>query len=174
MACTAGTPGCPYSEPQSCTPGTAGCPYSPPQACTGPSCTGGTCRGPDGDQRIIQITSDLRAALPGNQQILSEYQALVADVTRPGSNSGADARLNDLSGAFTAALTTQSQRINELNGLTSMMPCTAGGPPPQGGGSSVPVVPFGFGFSVGGHGGSDHGGSDSGSHGGSDSGSRRP
>ena len=159
----------------------------PPQACTGPNCGSGgaACRGPDGDARILQLTSDLRTSLPGNQQLLSDFDRAEAGIV------GGDYRyrsvdidhyamvehLTDASRQLVSALSVQGQRIAELNGLTSLMPCTAGGPPPapppQPTGSAVPALPggFSFGFGVGG-GHEERGGEDRGRGGGEDRGSR--
>jgi hypothetical protein len=191
--CTSpGGSGCPYSQPQSCTgpncgsscaPGTSGCPYAPPQACTGPECSGATsCRGPDGDARIGQLRSDLAAGAPEGQRLLSDYQLEIAGVpVGPGVHlpdlTSFITQVDAASSRLVSLLQTQAQRVDQLNALDAQMPCSAsGGPPPQSG--PAPFVPgaFGFGFSVGGHGGEDHGGSGEfhGSRGGSDSGQHRP
>ena len=166
MVCTSGAPDCPYSQLQDCT-ASNGCPYAQ-QVCTGPGCTGGSsCRGPDNDQRIIQLTSDLRASLPGNQTLLSNYTGLFGAISAGGPGSGSlVSQLSDTSAQLMSALTMQDQRISVLNALTPLPPCEAGGPPPQGGGgppSVVPIIPFQFGIGVGGGGrGEDRGGGDRG------------
>jgi len=155
LVCTAGAPDCPYSQLQACT-ASGGCPYSPPQACTGPNCTSGaSCRGPDGDSRVIQLTSDLHSSLPGNQRLLSDYTGLLGTLSAGGAGNGnLIAQLSDTSAQLMSALTIQGQRIGELNFLTPLMPCTAGGSPPSspppGSPAVVPIVPFGFGFGIGG------------------------
>ena len=185
--CTSpGSPGCPYSQPQSCTgpncggctPGTMGCPYAPPQACTGPNCPGATsCRGPDGDMRVVQLRSDLAAAAPEGQRLLSDYQLQLAGFpfgSAPLSLVSAMGQIDATSTQLVSTLQTQAQHVDELNQLDLTVPCSAGVPPPQTGPGVPPFLPgaFGFGFTFGGHGGGDHGGDDR-SRGGSDSG-RRP